>query len=144
MKTAVFINWSNEHFKHAWDSEVHNFPIDAKKRMPDWLAAHFAKHLTNRELIKAGHETETSPKDPSRSKLFMEFFNKAYIEDITEDMTSVRASIVDLNSDVTPAKTAPRSKPISTPKPKIAQTDVIGEINKPQTDVIGEKKEDIK
>ena len=70
--------------------------------MPDYLAKHFAKHLSNRELLrldKNGNpiykdgEKMTSPKNPEQVPLFMELFNKAYTPDETEEMGSAKDDV---------------------------------------------------
>ena len=81
MKTALFTNFSSEEFICAWDGKVRKFIPGQSIYLPDYLAHHFAKHLTNRELIKTGKERSTSPKFPDQEPHFMELFNKAYTPD---------------------------------------------------------------
>lgn len=96
MKTALFVNFSDEAFSCSWDGKPYNFAPGEKKFMPDFLATHFAKHLANRELLKKGHETATSPKKPEQVPLFMEFFNKACI--IEEDQ--IEKTQLDLDTEL--------------------------------------------
>ena len=109
MKTALFINWTNEEFIGYWDGKGRRFPSGQSMLMPDYLAKHFAKHLTNKELLRTvkdekgnivrekaedgrlvpklvyqDGEKYTSPKFPEQVPLFMEFFNKAYQKDDSE------------------------------------------------------------
>lgn len=81
MKTALFVNFSDEAFTCSWDGKEYTFAPRERKFMQDFLAAHFAKHLANRELLKLGHENATSPKKPEQVPLFKEFFDKACIVD---------------------------------------------------------------
>lgn len=95
MKLAKFINFTDELFAHPslgghdelckWNNEPYSFPAKSSTMMEDWKAKFFAKHLTNRELLKqpAG-EYHTSPKNPEQDKYFMDIFNKCYIETQTE------------------------------------------------------------
>lgn len=82
MKSAQFINFSNEAFTGYWNSEPTEFgPLGSsndRMYMEDWKARHFAKHLANRELLKKGEETHTSPKNPEQDVIFMDMFNQAY------------------------------------------------------------------
>lgn len=77
MGYALFTNFSDKEFIGMWSKRQFKFPPGASKYLPTYLAEHFAKHLTNRELIKEGNEVYTSPKKPLEVPLFMEKFNKA-------------------------------------------------------------------
>lgn len=94
MKTALFVNFSDEAFTGYWDGKGKKFSPGQSLYMPDYLARHFAKHLTNRELLRRDKngsliykdgEKLTSPKKPEESPIFMEIFNKAYIPDEDEE-----------------------------------------------------------
>mgnify|MGYP001586839287 CR=1 FL=1 len=87
MKTSLFVNFSSEPFTGAYNGKTKTFAPGQSLYMPDYLAAHFAKHLTNRELIKRGKETATSPKFPEQVPDFMELFNQACIPDKDEDLS---------------------------------------------------------
>lgn len=78
MSNATFINISDEPFTGWWNGVPKTFAPGQEKLMPAWLAEHFAKHLTNRELIKNGKETYTSPKNPRDVPEFMQIFNRAF------------------------------------------------------------------
>lgn len=95
MKTALFINFTDQEFTGWWDGKGKKFPPGASLYMPDYLAKHFAKHLVNRELLRTDNDGNlihkngdkfTSPKKPEQVPVFMELFNKAYIPDETEEM----------------------------------------------------------
>jgi len=81
MQNATFHNFSSEPFTGYWNGKPKTFKVGEKVYMPAYLAEHFAKHLANRELIRTGKETYTSPKFPRQVPVFMEMFNKAYIAD---------------------------------------------------------------
>ncbi len=94
MRTALFTNFTNEEFTGYWDGKGKSFKPGQSLYMPDYLARHFAKHLTNRELLRTNPngslvyrdgEKMTSPKKPEDSPLFMELFNKAYAPDTDEE-----------------------------------------------------------
>jgi hypothetical protein len=55
MKSLLFTNWTNEDFSHKWNGEPYDFPAGTSILLPQYLAEHFAKHLTDRELQKKGH-----------------------------------------------------------------------------------------
>ena len=80
VKTVLFRNFSSEKFVGMWNKEEFPFEPNQSMHMEDWMARHFAKHLANRELLRAGMDNDTSPKKPEDNVRFMEMFNKAYIE----------------------------------------------------------------
>lgn len=92
-KNATFHNFSDTEFTGYWDGKPKTFKAGEKLYMPAWLAAHFAKHLTNRELIRVGKETATSPKFPNQVPEFMDLFRKAYIPEDAAEKTDVDAII---------------------------------------------------
>lgn len=94
MTNATFYNFSAEAFTGYWNGKSKTFKAGEKVYMPAYLAEHFAKHLTNRELIRTGKETYTSPKDPAKTPQFMEVFNKAFIRDTaSENQNEIDAEI---------------------------------------------------
>lgn len=94
MKTALFTNFTDREFVGWWDGKARKFAPGESKYMPDYLAAHFAKHLVNSELLRTdkngnlihkGGDKMTSPKFPEQVPLFTELFNKACIHDETDE-----------------------------------------------------------
>lgn len=81
MTNATFHNFSAEAFTGYWNGKPKTFKAGDSVYMPAYLAEHFAKHLTNRELIRLGKDAYTSPKNPGQVPQFMELFNKAFIID---------------------------------------------------------------
>lgn len=79
MTNAFFHNFTDETFTGYWNGKPKTFKPGDRLLMPAWLAEHFAKHLTNRELIKVGKDTYTSPKNPGQMPEFMNIFKKCYI-----------------------------------------------------------------
>lgn len=97
MKIAKFVNYTDEIFAHPslgghddicqWGREPYCFPPKSSKTMEEWKARFFAKHLTNRELLKIpGGEYHTSPKmkngefySDGDDNIFMEIFNKCFL-----------------------------------------------------------------
>lgn len=81
MKTALFHNFTTEDFTGYWNGVPQTFKPGEKKYLPEYLAAHFAKHLTNRELIKMGDKFQnyTSPKFPDQVPEFKKLFDQACI-----------------------------------------------------------------
>jgi hypothetical protein len=80
MKVAIFHNFSNETFIGYWNGRPYTYQPGEKKYLPAYLAAHFAKHLTNRELLKMDppRENATSPKDPEQVPEYLEKYNQAF------------------------------------------------------------------
>lgn len=109
MKTARFTNFSSEPFSAYWNGKPVGVaiivdPLDNKKKkgfppgasayLPDYLAAHLAKHLTNRELLKKNLERSTSPKRPQDVPEYMDLFNQAFeAEEDDIDTTEVRDEV---------------------------------------------------
>ena len=79
MTNAFFHNFTDEVFTGFWNGKPKTFKPGERVLMPAWLAEHFAKHLTNRELIKANKEVYTSPKQPGQVPEFMAVFRKCFI-----------------------------------------------------------------
>lgn len=104
MKTALFTNFTDEEFIGYWDGKAKKFPAGSQVWMPEYLARHFAKHLTNQELLRTdkkgnliykGGEKMTSPKHPEQEVLFTELFNKAFKLDETEESLANKDDDVD-------------------------------------------------
>jgi len=81
MPTALFYNFSDYPFTGRWNSEDMTFAPKEKRYMPAFLAQHFAKHLTNRELHRQGLDYATSPKNPEDQPEFDKLFRIAYQRD---------------------------------------------------------------
>jgi len=100
MKSAQFTNFSTETFTGYWDGKAKMFAPGKSMYMGDYLAQHFAKHLTNRELLKLGKERSTSPKRPNDVPEFMELFNKAYLPEEEEIELNDSRDSVDVEIDM--------------------------------------------
>lgn len=81
MPTALFYNFSDYPFTGRWGGEDETFAPKEKRYMPAFLAQHFAKHLTNRELHRRGLDFATSPKKPEDQPEFEKLFRTAYQRD---------------------------------------------------------------
>ncbi len=127
MPTALFYNFSDYPFTGRWNSEDMTFAPKEKRYMPAFLAQHFAKHLTNRELHRQGLDYATSPKSPEDQPEFDKLFRLAYQRD--RDLPGTKRNTlkdmvdsVHLNrTEGTPGlKTSPKSQlgPDVEPKPQ--------------------------
>jgi hypothetical protein len=98
-QVALFRNFSSEPFDGQWGGATETFQPGESKYMEAWKANHYAKHLANRELIRDGHETHTSPKNPGQDVIFMSYLNKAMIVDekSTADAASVHSDVINRN-----------------------------------------------
>lgn len=110
MKTALFHNFTKSSFTGYWDGKPHTFKAGEKKYMPEYLAMHFAKHLTNQVLLEKGgkYENYTSPKNPSQVPQFKELFDKACI--VEEDQEDVDEATVETDVANKPLPKAEKSK----------------------------------
>lgn len=94
MKTALFHNFTTKEFVGYWNGRAHKFPAGDKKYMPDYLAIHFGKHLTNRVLTEKGLELYCSPKKPQEVAQFWDIFSKAcIIEEGAEELDQASIEI---------------------------------------------------
>ena len=100
MKTALFTNFSNKTFTGYWDGKPRKFEPGESLYMPDYLAEHFAKHLTNRELLAIGQENSMSPKKPEDHPHFMKFFNQAYTPDKEQTTEEPKKDTLDVQIEV--------------------------------------------
>lgn len=116
MKTALFFNFTSNPFTGYWDGKPKTFKPGEKVYMPEYLAKHYAKHLTNKVLLEQGKETATSPKFPEQVPQFMEIFNQACIlEDESEEQDEAQLATDIANRSHTTPKvkdTAERNTPV--------------------------------
>ena len=104
MKLARFINFTDDIFAHPslgghddlcqWNREPYCFHPHSEITMEEWKCKFFAKHLTNRELMKmpnAKGEYHTSPKIDLDGRvdddIFLNIFNQCYKPVEMEDQT---------------------------------------------------------
>lgn len=93
MKSLLFTNWTNEDFTHSWDGEPYTFLAGTSTLLPQYLAEHFAKHLTDRELQKKGFTVNHFSRPeylaktlsegieaPSPTKMEIEILNRQNVE----------------------------------------------------------------
>ena len=112
MKTALFFNFTSTPFTGYWDGKPKTFKAGEKVYMPEYLAKHFAKHLTNRVLLEQGKENATSPKFPEQVPQFMEIFNQACIlEEETKEQNEAELEIDIANRSHEQVKTVVDNKP---------------------------------
>lgn len=108
MPTALFYNFSDYEFIGQWGGKTRAFPAKSKTYMPAFLAQHFAKHLTNRELHRAGLDNATSPKFPEQVPEFNKMFRIAYVRDrdMEAKKTDLDSMIDAVNLNRQPGSTA--------------------------------------
>lgn len=78
---AFFSNIDNEDFEVFWNGKKRTFKSGEVKLLPEWFAAHCAKHLTNKILLKSGDpkdENYTSPKRIEDVPRFKSIYDKCY------------------------------------------------------------------
>lgn len=121
MPTALFYNFSDFEFVGMWGGKTRAFPAKSKTYMPAFLAQHFAKHLTNRELHRQGLDNATSPKFPEQVPQFNEMFRKAYVRDrdMEAKRTDLDAMIDSVNLNRQPGSTAAPEAPAETVAPTV-------------------------
>lgn len=101
MQSKIFHNWSDRQFKGTYNKEDYFFEPGQKMALPDYLANHFAKHLTNREMILANFNTDDHRRDSFLEKCFVS-------ADAQPEMSEAKAVVHALNAEVEqPAKKSP-------------------------------------
>ena len=86
---ALFTNFTTEKFTGHWNGKPYVFQAGQAKWLPEFLARHFAKHITNQELLRRDKNNNNalihpngdkcvSPKKPEDVPQFMEIFNRAF------------------------------------------------------------------
>lgn len=107
MKTALFVNIDSKSFTGYWNGKPRTFKPGESAPLPEYLARHFAKHLTNSILIGKGLEKSTSPKFPEQVPQFMEVFKQCCLitesSERSEDEIAAdpnKKTIADVHSDI--------------------------------------------
>jgi hypothetical protein len=95
MTNKWFTNWTLNSFTYPWNSEPITFEAGESKLLPEYLADHFAKHLTDKEL----HSRGLTAGDASRTELLKKCFVPPEGEALpsTGEQSSVLAEIEALN-----------------------------------------------
>lgn len=99
MKVALFHNFTDKLFTGYWNGKAKTFKPGSQRYLPDYLARHYAKHLTNQVLLEEGKETMTSPKFPDQVPDFMAIFNKIYIPQEGDDEDSDEENLDEAEMD---------------------------------------------
>jgi hypothetical protein len=132
MKSALFINWTDRDFTGYWNGKGKEIKAGDKLWMPDYLAKHFAKHLTNRELLRTDSngnliykdgDKMTSPKFPEQVPVYQELFNKSIQMDETEETLGDKKddieALIDVANKNREIKNAGGSEVVSENKPAV-------------------------
>lgn len=98
MKNVTFVNISKKDFVGYYDGKKTTFKAGQSIMMPDYLAAHFAKHLTNQILLEKGQETFTSPKFPEQVPQFKTIYDQIYIDNDGPEKSEIEVQIEAANS----------------------------------------------
>lgn len=94
MQAVQFHNFSNEDFTWKWDGTTYTFKAGQTIFLEDFKAEHFAKHLVDREMNRAGIQTN----DPRRGEFMSRCFPSA------EAITPLEALQVNNGGDAEVAK----------------------------------------
>lgn len=104
-QTKWFYNFLDEKFEASWNSEVWSFPSKGKMLLQAHLADHFAKHLVDLALHRAGKQVT----DQTRPELLA----KCLVADGTEYANEEKAEAEALNAN---AAASPEKKKAGRPK----------------------------
>lgn len=78
----VFTNWTNEDFIGRWEGNNETIKVGEIKEYPMYLAYHYAKHLTDREMYKDKKDVMVTVPEERRK------YVEKTIAEITGDMES--------------------------------------------------------
>jgi hypothetical protein len=96
-KAVLFKNWTSEKFSYfgehgviqdencRWNGQAYSFLPGDVKFLPEGIAHHFAKHLTNKVLLAMGKPVD----DHTRHSLYSRCFEEGTIQAPTEESLGV-------------------------------------------------------
>jgi hypothetical protein len=102
---VLFKNWSNEEFSWKWNGMDYTFRPGETKFMELWKAAHFGKHLTDREMMKAKLPTDHHSRKDYEVKCV------SSVDKFEGDSSAVSTKIIDMNMNQVEKKPEPEKKP---------------------------------
>lgn len=105
-KSVLFKNWSSEDFSWTWDGVSYEFQAGQTMYLQDYLAEHFAKHLADREMIRAGLELNYRTR-PERQGFIDKCFDKASAQSAESD---AHAEFQNLNRNADIEAASPRKR----------------------------------
>ena len=109
-----FVNWTNEDFSFKWDGVPYEVKAGQSMNLPDYLADHAAKHLTDREMQKDDGLVAGMYSDLAREP----FLKKCFGEITVSPDNDTAAEVAALNQEVKPVnEVKPVEKPIKEVKP---------------------------
>ncbi len=108
-KAILFRNWTTEDFTHTWNSVEYDFPAGSDTRLEESLANHFAKHLTDRELLKV-----TQMKDGKEEQLPVDHFTRpTYLKKCFPESEAIEArNEVDLQIKMDNPESKPKKQKV--------------------------------
>ena len=125
VKAIIFKNFSDEDFTHTWDSVPYTFKAGQEMYMEDWKAAHFAKHLINRELNKLNRPSNDPLGITLRKKCLPGIDSFAADDDSSLQTKMLNKPIPDPGSDVLsnslPEQNQKEDEKTPTEKPKLGR-----------------------
>jgi len=108
----IFNNWSTEDFTGVWNGESTLIKAGETKEFPMFLAMHFCKHFTDREMSKAGKSTLLGIPEERN------IYDTKTIAEITDgtDSPALASLKEQIRKEVEEAQTAPVVETKETPK----------------------------
>lgn len=73
--TIIFFNYADTNFTFSYEKETYIVKAGERESFPEFLAEHGAKHLVDRELIRAGRVKELN-NEAVRSELYAKILGK--------------------------------------------------------------------
>jgi hypothetical protein len=90
-----FLNYTEEDFIGKWDNVERLIKAGESINLPGFLADHYAKHLVDREMIKAGQDISLNIAEARKP-----FLDKCFIGEAISAPTELEAEIASLNQPV--------------------------------------------
>lgn len=112
MEVKHFINHTDKPFMWTWDKQEYSFAPGESKWLPDYLANHLAKHLTNRVLTEMSDKDQKyvtyvgNPDNPVYAELFEKcFLSTQPVETKMEaEIEIANKEVEEVSSDIKPKK----------------------------------------
>lgn len=114
-QATLFTNWTEEEFTWNWNGQPWTFKAGENKWMDSHLAKHFAKHLTNREIINADKSINSPEWNEYNKKCFGETIK-------AESPEKLESEVLTKKNEASAEQAAPKKEEVKVEAPKVEET----------------------